>query len=196
MIFSLRTSLVVVFLSVSSAGWAASIQTVYDMSRFLSEPHPFDTGAAKGAVAPLVSAPIPTWAGDTRVSSQAVRQPTPTKAEGGVWRLEFLNEDQGFLEKPLEAIFDNFYGDRDDKSGHLTWAWKVAYAPNSNPDWFESNKKYIRWLVGDKTARLKYSLQQSASVPNSINSDNELPNLPPDRPYVGLLIANLQATFA
>jgi len=190
-IFLLRTALVVVFLSFSSAGWAASIQTVYDMSRFLSEPHPFDTGAAKGAVAPLVSAPIPTWAGDTRVSSQAI-QPAPTKAEGGVWRLEFQNEDRGFLEKPLDAVFDNFYGDRDDKTGHLTWAWKVAYAPNRNPDWFESNRKYIRWLVGDKTARLEYSLQQSASVPNSGNVISFLP----DRPYVGLLIANLQATFA
>ena len=205
-----RTALVIFFLSFSSAGWAASIQSIDDMSGFLAEPHPFDVRPPVGKGAPPaapVPAPIPAPApiipgpayspiipaAGTPIPNPRNRPPAPAaKADGGVWLFEFENEDRGFLEDPFDAIFDTFYGDRDDKTGHLTWAWKVAYAPNRNPDWFKSARGYIRWLVGGKNARVSYSLQQSGSVPTSFNSDNEIA----DRPYVGLLLANLRATFA
>jgi hypothetical protein len=206
----LQIALVGLFLSFSTAGWAASIQSIYDMGAFLAEPNPFDRGPVAPprqftpptfGPGPLTTPPAgriygapaasPAPAAGTPIPKHTIQQLAPAKKDGGVWHFEFVNEDRGFLEDPFDAVFDIFHDD-EDKTGHLTWAWRVSYAPNRNPAWFKNAKGYLHWLVGGKNARIAYSLQQGAYVPNSINADNNFA----DRPYAGLLLANFRAIFA
>lgn len=117
--------------------------------------------------------------------------PAERQDEGGVWRFEFENEDQGIAGPIFDPVFDELFNTTG-KSGHLTWGWRFSYTPNAtNPDWLDGMAEALFWPPARWKSRVSYALQQSAYTPNSINADNNFL----DRPYAGYLLANLRLNF-
>jgi len=170
---------------------------MYDMSIFLSQPHPFETPAANTpASRPL---PVPIYPTQGRTYAQPTPaaygtplygDPLPQPAQGGeddsgVWRVEMQNEDSFSLDV-FEGPMDKLFKERVE-SGHLTWGWQLSYTPNaSDPDWFDGTRDTLFWPSGLWKARASYSLQQSAYTPNTYTDLDGLA----DRPWAGYLLAN------
>ena len=169
---------------------------IYDMSVFLSEPHPFqqmffddDTGRPSNPRAQVEEES--TFQLPIQQKNQDDKNPVGSSVktgedESGVWRLEVQNEDSlsiDIFEAPMDDLFLN------DKveSGHLTWGWRLSFTPNSSdPDWFEDIRNAMYWPSNIWKARASYSLQQSAYTPNTYTQLDGLA----DRPWAGYVLAN------
>lgn len=170
---------------------------LYDMGRFLKEPHPFQVLPAPPvrppqAVRPVAPVPaarpvsVPSAAEPQSPTATPIPDKTPAEISGGVARLEFLNEDSGYLGEALEPLFDPFGGQRG--SGQLTWGWRISYAPNRrNPDWFEAVRPYMPWLERNSDAHVEYTVEQFAFTPNKFSGVFGAP----DRPFAGILDVNV-----
>jgi len=198
------TTVVGIFSCVQVSMYEAAAEPMYDMSVFLSQPHPFDTPTANNpASSPLPTSsrasegqgyvhPLPVYG--TPLYSDPLPQPVEDgEDDSGVWRAELQNEDAlsvDIFEKPMDKFFNEKV-----ESGHLTWGWQLSYTPNApDPDWLESFRDNLFWPSELWKARVSYSLQQSAYTPNTHTSElaravDGLAKIP-DRPWAGYLLAN------
>ena len=190
---------------------AGSIHSNYDMNRFLSEPHPFATARRSAPAAPAPrpatvapaprpvpvatpARPAPRTVADTRSTAPApAPAPKPkatagkAKPDTGVWRFETQNEDSGLFNPIFDYVSENKDG------GHLTWGWRISYTPDAtNPEWVDGIRDYFDiWPRNDYTARVSYSLQQSAYTPQSQIFDAR----GVDRPHAGFLLFNARVNL-
>ncbi|NQV46363.1 MAG: lipid A deacylase LpxR family protein [Rhodospirillaceae bacterium] len=138
---------------------------------------------------PAVATPAPAMPQADDGGPATDRGGEKNQPSGGVWRLEFENEDTGginIFETPMHEKFSERV-----ESGHLTWGWRVSYTPNAaNPDWTKKFRDDLFWPTSKWTARVSYALQQSAYTPNTYNKDKNLLHL--DRPAAGYLLGNVR----
>ncbi len=174
--------------SLAASAASAGMTNGYDINRLLFQPHPY-AGQMGSNYRPAAPRAVP-GAGTSPAQSGAVIQPaavgyetstepaadTPVRpaprnrqqGEGGVWRLEYGNEDRGFLTNVFEPIFDPVFGGSPTDGG-MTWGWRISYTPNSeNPDWFGNLRPYLPWVSPGAVVRASYSLEQAAMTPSNL----------------------------
>jgi hypothetical protein len=161
------------------------------------------TGISSGAANPAVSPttiPLVKPVSESQRAGQPVipqvsKSPAVTgqsKISGGVWQLEFGNEDRGLFADVFEPIFEPIFGESATDGG-MTWGGRISYTPNEgNPDWFQRLRQYLVWVDQKAPVKVSYSVEQDALTPNrSARFDGRVV-----RPHAGYLAFNARVAVA